>query len=149
MPCSSTSMSLALTQCIYQATGCAKQGLGKCSVLLLTCCTWGQCMANAAVSSCLQVPVSVERYFTYCTHDITCNLLLLECEHQTADIMEAAIVLALKTRLKQWQDIRAEVDSDAFSLMEGRFRSMGIHGQGWRTPLELTAHQLEVSCSNM
>lgn len=63
---------------------------------------------------------------------------------QTADLMQAAITLALKTRLKEYQGIRTDVECDAWGLLEGKFRSVAITGQHWRTPLQLTAHRLEV-----
>ncbi len=58
--------------------------------------------------------------------------------------MEAAIVLALKSRLQRWQVIDAQVACDAWGLMQGRFSSMSILGKHWLTPLRLTARALEV-----
>jgi len=37
-----------------------------------------------------------------------------------------------------------QVDCDAMGVLEGRFRSMAITGDGWRTPLGMTARRLEV-----
>lgn len=37
-----------------------------------------------------------------------------------------------------------QVDCDALGVLEGRFRSMAISGEGWCTPLGMTARRLEV-----
>jgi hypothetical protein len=34
-------------------------------------------------------------------------------------------------------------------VLEGRFRSMGIIGEGWRTPLGMTARRLEVRSASL
>lgn len=71
-------------------------------------------------------------------------LLLLLLDMQTADILRAAIILALRNRLKQYEGIDADVSCDGWGLLEGRFRGMSIVGQQWVTPLGLTARRLEV-----
>lgn len=63
---------------------------------------------------------------------------------QTSDLMEAAITLALRSRLREYTEITPRVSCSARDLMEGRFEGMQIIGRGWRTPLELTAQVLEV-----
>lgn len=63
---------------------------------------------------------------------------------QTSDLMEAAIALALRSRLREHTEITPRVSCTALGLMEGRFEGMQIVGRGWRTPLELTAQVLEV-----
>lgn len=63
---------------------------------------------------------------------------------QTADIMEGAIKIALKSRLRQHKGIDASVVCDAWGVLDGRFDNMSIIGTHWETPLQLTAHRLEV-----
>ncbi|KAI8475697.1 MAG: hypothetical protein J3K34DRAFT_517131 [Monoraphidium minutum] len=63
----------------------------------------------------------------------------------TADIMQAAVEFSLQRRLKEHHSIKAEVDCDALGVLEGRFRSMAIIGEGWVTPLGMTARRLEVN----
>lgn len=63
---------------------------------------------------------------------------------QTADIMRAVMELSLKNRLKQYQSVEADVACDAMGLLDGRFDALSIEGRHWVTPLNMTAHKLEV-----
>jgi hypothetical protein len=40
--------------------------------------------------------------------------------------------------------VTADISCDAFSLLAGRVNSVTIKGEGWRSPLDLTAQLLEV-----
>ncbi len=87
-----------------------------------------------------------------CTSSAQLTPLLLSCCLQSAGVLEAVASLALRLRLKECRGVRTEVSCDAFSLMAGRINSVRIVGEGWRSPLNLTAQLLEVrpslSCHN-
>lgn len=53
--------------------------------------------------------------------------------------------LALRARLKEARLVRADISCDAFSLLAGRVNSVTIKGEGWRSPLNLTAQSLEAT----
>lgn len=63
---------------------------------------------------------------------------------QTADVLEGVASIALKTRLKECRVVKASVSCDAWSLLSGRVNGAKIYGEGWRSPLNLTAQILEV-----
>jgi len=63
---------------------------------------------------------------------------------QTADILESVAVFALKARLREQRVVKASVSCDAWSLLSGRVNGAKIYGEGWRSPLNLTAQTLEV-----
>lgn len=63
---------------------------------------------------------------------------------QTADILQAVMALALKKRLRDYETVDTSVSCDARGLLDGRFNSMCIEGSHWHTPLNMTAHKLEV-----
>jgi hypothetical protein len=66
------------------------------------------------------------------------------CCLQTADVLENVAALALKTRLKESRAVQASVSCDTWSLLSGRVHGAKIYGEGWRSPLNLTAQVLEV-----
>lgn len=72
--------------------------------------------------------------------------LLPVCFHflQTADVLERVAAFALKTRLKESRLVKASVSCDTWSLLSGRVNGAKIYGEGWRSPLNLTARILEV-----
>lgn len=75
-------------------------------------------------------------------------MLLLSLPLQTADILQAVMGLALKKRLREYESVDTSVSCDAMGLLDGRFNSMCIEGRHWHTPLNMTAHKLEVGwCS--
>ena len=51
---------------------------------------------------------------------------------------------ALRARLREARSVTAEISCDAMSLLGGRVNSVTVRGEGWRSPLNLTAQQLEV-----
>lgn len=61
----------------------------------------------------------------------------------TATLLEQVTQLALRARLKEARSVTADISCDAFSLMAGRVNSVTIKGEGWRSPLDLTAQTLE------
>jgi hypothetical protein len=63
---------------------------------------------------------------------------------QTATLLEQVTSFALRARLKECRAVHAEISCDAFSLLAGRVNSVTIRGEGWRSPLDLTAQLLEV-----
>lgn len=63
----------------------------------------------------------------------------------TADILESVAVFALKARLREQRVVKASVSCDAWSLLSGRVNGAKIYGEGWRSPLNLTAQTLEAS----
>lgn len=65
-------------------------------------------------------------------------------DSQTADVVEAVAAMALKARLKEYRSVKAQVFCDAWSLMAGRVNGVKIMGEGWTSPLNLTAQVLEV-----
>ena len=64
---------------------------------------------------------------------------------QSADLLESVTSMALRARLKECGDVKVSVSCDIGTLMSGRINSVKLHGQGWRSPLNLTAQVLEVS----
>lgn len=54
------------------------------------------------------------------------------------------MALALKKRLQEYESVDTAVSCDAMGLLDGRFNSMCIEGRHWHTPLNMTAHKLEV-----
>jgi hypothetical protein len=67
------------------------------------------------------------------------------CVVQTADILENVTCLALRARLKECRGVKTSISCDMWSLLAGRVNGVKIHGEGWRSPLNLTAQVLEVS----
>eukprot|EP00879_Flechtneria_rotunda_P027456 GHRR01029414.1.p1 GENE.GHRR01029414.1~~GHRR01029414.1.p1 ORF type:complete len:264 (+),score=83.76 GHRR01029414.1:1015-1806(+) len=67
----------------------------------------------------------------------------------TATIMKTAMEVALKNRLKKYQCVDTDVVCDARGLLEGRFGAVSIEGRDWVTPLNMTAHKLEVDIGTM
>lgn len=63
---------------------------------------------------------------------------------QTADVLENVAAFALKARLKECRLVKASVSCDTWSLLSGRVNGARILGEGWRSPLNLTARRLEV-----
>ena len=63
---------------------------------------------------------------------------------QSADVLENVAAFALKTRLKESRLVKASVSCDTWSLLSGRVNGAKIYGEGWRSPLNLTAQILEV-----
>lgn len=64
---------------------------------------------------------------------------------QTADILENVTCLALRARLKECRAVETSISCDTWSLLAGRVNDVKIHGEGWRSPLNLTAQVLEVT----
>lgn len=64
--------------------------------------------------------------------------------HKTATLLEQVTQMALRARLKEARSVTADISCDAFSLLAGRVNSVTIKGEGWRSPLDLTAQTLEV-----
>ncbi|GBF93742.1 hypothetical protein Rsub_06074 [Raphidocelis subcapitata] len=63
----------------------------------------------------------------------------------TATLLERVTSLALRARLKEARSVAADISCDAFSLLAGRVNSVAIRGEGWRSPLNLTAQLLEAT----
>ncbi|KAF8054989.1 Serp2 [Scenedesmus sp. PABB004] len=63
----------------------------------------------------------------------------------TADILENVASLALRARLKECRSVKTSVSCDAWSLLAGRVNGVKIVGEGWRSPLNLTAQLLEAT----
>lgn len=63
----------------------------------------------------------------------------------TATLLEQVTSLALRARLKEARAVSTEISCDAMSLLAGRVNSVTIKGEGWRSPLDLTAQLLECS----
>ncbi|KAI8477026.1 MAG: hypothetical protein J3K34DRAFT_515998 [Monoraphidium minutum] len=63
----------------------------------------------------------------------------------TATLLEHVTQMALRARLKESRSVHAEISCDAFSLMAGRVNSVTVRGEGWRSPLNLTAQLLEAT----
>eukprot|EP00208_Stichococcus_sp_RCC1054_P006938 CAMPEP_0206147730 /NCGR_PEP_ID=MMETSP1473-20131121/34366_1 /ASSEMBLY_ACC=CAM_ASM_001109 /TAXON_ID=1461547 /ORGANISM="Stichococcus sp, Strain RCC1054" /LENGTH=351 /DNA_ID=CAMNT_0053544799 /DNA_START=285 /DNA_END=1340 /DNA_ORIENTATION=- len=63
----------------------------------------------------------------------------------TAGFLEAVAAAALQSRLRQHSLVRASIDCDGFTLLQGRVRSVAIAGRDWISPLGLSAVILEVS----
>lgn len=61
----------------------------------------------------------------------------------TATLLEQVTAFSLRARLKEARSVHAEISCDAWSLMAGRVNSVTIKGEGWRSPLDLTAQLLE------
>jgi hypothetical protein len=63
---------------------------------------------------------------------------------QTTRLLENVASLALRTRLKEARVVTASVSADTWSLLAGRVAGARISGEGWRSPLNLTARTIEV-----
>uniref|UniRef100_A0A383VV08 Uncharacterized protein n=1 Tax=Tetradesmus obliquus TaxID=3088 RepID=A0A383VV08_TETOB len=63
----------------------------------------------------------------------------------TADILENVTCLALRARLKECRAVKTSISCDTWSLLAGRVNGVKIHGEGWRSPLNLTAQVLEAT----
>lgn len=66
------------------------------------------------------------------------------CIPQTASLLENVAALALRSRLLEARVVTASVSCDTWSLLAGRVNGARIYGEGWRSPLNLTARSLEV-----
>lgn len=64
--------------------------------------------------------------------------------YQSADMVEAVASFALRSRLKDCRSVKCKVSCDTFGLLSGRISSAKVLGEGWRSPLNLTAQVLEV-----
>lgn len=86
---------------------------------------------------------------------MTCKMCLSCCYEseveavllQTAGFLEAVAAAALQSRLRQHSLVRASIDCDGFTLLQGRVRSVAIAGRDWISPLGLSAVILEVILS--
>ncbi|WIA35711.1 hypothetical protein OEZ86_004113 [Tetradesmus obliquus] len=67
----------------------------------------------------------------------------------TASVMRTVMELSLKNRLAQYRIVQADVACDAMGLLDGRFDALSIEGRHWVTPLNMTAHRLEVDIGTM
>lgn len=63
---------------------------------------------------------------------------------QSASVLENVASLAFKARLKECRRADVFMSCDWRTLMEGRINSVKVVGEGWRSPLDLTAQVLEV-----
>lgn len=63
----------------------------------------------------------------------------------TADLLESVTCLALRSRLRECGGVTASICCDAWSLLQGRVNGVRLTGEGWRSPLNLTARHLEAT----
>lgn len=64
-------------------------------------------------------------------------------------MLENVASLAFKARLKECRRADVFMSCDWRTLMEGRINSVKVVGEGWRSPLDLTAQVLEVGGCSM
>ncbi|KAK9815744.1 hypothetical protein WJX72_008830 [[Myrmecia] bisecta] len=73
------------------------------------------------------------------------SALLTSCADLSAGFLETVATMALKTRLKAYQQVETSMNCTAWGLLQGAVEGVQIRGQGWTSPLGLSARILEVT----
>lgn len=64
---------------------------------------------------------------------------------QTASLLEAVASAALRARLRESRSVTAAISADTWSLLQGRVNGVRVTGEGWASPLNLTARRLDAT----
>jgi hypothetical protein len=62
----------------------------------------------------------------------------------TTGLLESVVTLALRARLRESRGVECSISADVFSLLAGHVYGARVSGEGWRSPLNLTARTIEV-----
>ncbi|KAF5832127.1 hypothetical protein DUNSADRAFT_12138 [Dunaliella salina] len=62
----------------------------------------------------------------------------------TGRLMEGIVKVALQTRLRSWESIQVNAETNAMDILSGRFGGIKLSGQKWKTPLHLTSQHFEM-----
>jgi hypothetical protein len=105
-----------------------------------SCCCAGTEQQLAALFNPAGNPIS-SRAAAHCTPPTSS----IHPSRQTADLLESVTCLALRSRLRECGGVTASICCDAWSLLQGRVNGVRLTGEGWRSPLNLTARHLEAT----
>ncbi|KIY99162.1 Protein YIPF6 [Monoraphidium neglectum] len=109
-------------------------------LVLIVCLVWASAAAVPFISKTV-----VDRRRALAVYPVLLMYTSIGWLALTATLLEQITQYALRARLREARSVTAEISCDAFSLLAGRVNSVTIKGEGWRSPLDLTAQTLEAT----
>ena len=75
--------------------------------------------------------------------------MCLFLQTQSSGILQNIAKLALQSQLKKFDTVDVAIDSNPGRLLEGTVDGVVVRGQGWQSPLGLSARLLEVRAGKL